>query len=69
MPNYKTIGTRLIALREKNGLSRSDMARKIGIPYVTLYSYETGSRLPSKEMMLILANELGSNVQSIFFTD
>ena len=52
-------------LRERYGLSRADMCRVFGIPYVTLQSWELGRRscpvyvFKMMEMLLYLSDRLG----------
>lgn len=46
-----TFAEQIIALREAHGLSRREFGRKIGVVKSTLYSWENGLSLPSKQSL------------------
>ena len=45
-------GKRLIAIRKKNGLTRDDLAEKIGMSVNTLRNYENGTREPGHRFII-----------------
>ena len=52
-------GKRLKQEREKNNLSKVDLAAKVGVHYSQLGRYERDEASPSAEMLKKIANELG----------
>lgn len=48
-------GKRLIAIRKKNGLTRDDLAEKIGMSVNTLRNYENGTREPGHRFIIEMA--------------
>jgi putative transcriptional regulator len=60
-----TFGTRLQQLREKAGLSQSDLATKTGVPKRSIQNWEQGHRHPRWPAMLGLARALGVEVQAL----
>jgi transcriptional regulator with XRE-family HTH domain len=54
-----TFGEKLQALREKAGLSQSELARESGVSVWTLRSYEQGRRQPLWDVLFKLAAALG----------
>lgn len=67
MPNKKEIGKRIEEKRQTKGLTRKEMAEKIGIPYNTLYAYESGLRIPNDQVKVLIAKFLGISVSTLFF--
>lgn len=63
--NKKKISEQLILLR--NGVSREEIAKSVGISVSAIQMYETGQRIPKDEIKVKLANYFGVTVQSIFF--
>lgn len=57
----------LRALREKKGLSQTEVAEALGIPATTYNAYETGQNIPRYEMMFRISEYFGRSVQYIFF--
>lgn len=47
---------RLKELRKKNGYSQKQLANRLGVSPALISAYETGSRLPSYDNLLSLAN-------------
>ncbi|MBP3972714.1 helix-turn-helix transcriptional regulator [Bacillus sp. WL1] len=63
--NYERIAENLINLR--NGRSREEVAKAVGISISTLQMYENGQRIPRDNIKIKLANFYGVTVQKIFF--
>ena len=47
---------RIKFLRESKGLNMREAAKLLGIPYTTYVNYEKGSREPTSEMLIMLAD-------------
>ncbi|EEK58992.1 helix-turn-helix domain-containing protein [Bacillus cereus] len=62
--NYERVAENLINLR--NGRSREEVAKAIGISISTLQMYENGQRIPRDNIKIKLANFYGVTVQTIF---
>lgn len=60
-----SFGSTLISLREKNGLSRKDLAEKLDIPYTTLRNYETDQREPGHRLLIRLASMFSVSVDEL----
>ena len=52
-------GMRIELLREKNGWSQAELARRIGVSASSVGMYEQGRREPSLDLVVRLANEFG----------
>ncbi|PGU99172.1 helix-turn-helix transcriptional regulator [Bacillus thuringiensis] len=63
--NYERVAESLINLR--NGRSREEVAKAVGISISTLQMYENGQRIPRDNIKIKLANFYGVTVQTIFF--
>ncbi|MEF7658521.1 helix-turn-helix transcriptional regulator [Bacillus thuringiensis] len=63
--NYERVAENLINLR--NGRSREEVAKAVGISINTLQMYENGQRIPRDDIKIKLANFYGVTVQTIFF--
>ena len=46
-----TMGERIKELRKKNGMTQTDLAKKLGVTKGTISTWETGSRSPSFEVI------------------
>lgn len=69
MPDNKTVGDRIKALREKKNYSQETLAKMIGVAVSTISMYETGERSPRDEIKVKIANALGKSVNYIFFRE
>lgn len=54
-----SIGSRLIELRNKKGLTRVQMAAELNIPHTTLRNYETNAREPGHKFLLEASRYFG----------
>ena len=51
----KEIKERLIELRQRNGLNKIDMARKLGINKSSITRYENGQIKPNLDMLIMIS--------------
>lgn len=61
-----TIHNRLAVLRTERGLSRQDLARKIGVNYQTVGSLERGDYFPSLALAFRLSEVFDLPIEAIF---
>lgn len=54
-----TVTSRLIKLREDNGLTKIEMAKKIGINKSTITRYETGEMKPTLDVLIKIKQSFG----------
>ena len=56
--NYEALGRRIRRKRQEKGLTQKDMAKRVNLS-VSFYGHiERGSRVPSLETLVLIANEL-----------
>lgn len=55
--------------RLRKGLSRSQLADKVGVTEKAVGNYETGAREPRMDTAKKLANELDTTIDSLFFNE
>lgn len=67
-PRYQ-LAMQLIALREKRGLSQSELARQTGINQSEISRIERGSGNPTEKTLIRLADALGADLQLIERSD
>ena len=48
-------GENLVRIRKERGITRKDLAEKLGIPYTTLRNYEKGDREPGHKTLISLS--------------
>ncbi len=53
-------------IRIEKNISQKDLAKKLDIPYQTYNNYERGSRTPSPETLLKIAQGLDVSISKIF---
>jgi len=63
--NKQKMANKLIKLRGRK--SREEVAVDLGISFSSLFSYESGTRVPRDEMKIKIANYYGVRVEDIFF--
>ena len=61
----KRVGKRIRTIRETKGITRAELAEKIGLNSDRLQKYENGAQIPRSEMIIKIADELGVNVLSL----
>lgn len=69
MPNIEDVGKRIKRLRERQGLTQEELARKAGVRQSAVNNYEAGIRTPKDIIKIRLADALGETVENIFFTE
>jgi len=65
MSNY-SFGNYICELREKKGLSQSQLGEKLGVTNKAVSRWENGGAYPSTELMLPLAKELGVTIEDLY---
>ena len=60
-----TMGTKIKDLREKSGLTQTELANKIGVSKSVISAYEKGIRNPSFKVLPLLAKTF--NVTELYF--
>jgi DNA-binding XRE family transcriptional regulator len=65
----EVVHSRILAERERAGLSRQDFADAIGVHYQTVGYLERGEYNPSLVLALRIARLLNRNVESLFSLD
>lgn len=53
--------------RIENGLTQTELAKKVGVANQTISDYESGRTDPSYKMMKRISEELNSSVDYLFF--
>ncbi len=59
------IGKNITNLRKENNLTQEELANLIHVSPKTISSYETNRSLPSMDILILLANKLNTNIDSI----
>lgn len=67
MNDAKTIGERLLKLRNSAMKTQKDVAKAIGISVSALTMYETGNRIPRDEIKVKLAHYYSVSVERLFY--
>lgn len=62
------IALNLISLREKKGVTQSEVASALGLTRAAVSQYEAGARIPADEIKVKIADYFGTTVQDIFYT-
>ncbi len=65
MKNYN-FGNYICSLREKKGLSQSQLGEKLGVSNKAVSKWENGGAYPSSEIMYPLAKELGVSIEELY---
>lgn len=65
MSNY-TFGNYICELREKKGLTQSQLGEKLGVSNKAISKWENGGAYPSSELMLPLAKELNVSIEELY---
>ena len=65
MSNYG-FGNYICELREKKGLSQSQLGERLGVTNKAVSRWENGGAYPSTELMLPLAKELGVTIEDLY---
>src|SRR5260370_13193474 len=62
LSGYSNLGV----LRQKRGLSASDLAKTVGVSRQTIYAIEAGSYVPNTVVAIRLARALETTVEELF---
>lgn len=65
MSNYN-FGNYICELREKKGLSQSELGKILGVTNKAISKWENGGAYPSSELMLPLAKALGVSIEELY---
>ena len=65
MNNY-SFGNYICSLREKKGLSQSELGERLGVSNKAVSKWENGGAYPSTELMLPLAEALGVTIEELY---
>ena len=60
------IGQRLKKLTEESGMSKQELAKKLGVQHQTVFRWVNGERLPDLPMMLKIMQVLGIDKDKLF---
>lgn len=69
MPDKSMIGAKLKKLRTAQHLTQEELAKRVGVTTSLISMYESGERVPSDPVKVMLAKELKRSVAFIFFKD
>jgi transcriptional regulator with XRE-family HTH domain len=58
--NNHNFGSHLVSVRMRSGMTRFDLARKLGINYITIAKWESGELKPTADELLLLAAAFGT---------
>ena len=64
--NDYSFGSYIRELREKKGLSQSELGAKLGVTNKAVSRWENGGAHPSAELMLPLAQVLGITIEELY---
>ena len=56
------IGEKLKELREKTGLNKKEFAQYLGLKYTTYNNYETESREPSSDFLILISEKFDVSI-------
>ena len=62
-------GKRLKELRKQAGLTQQELGRLIGVTKVSICCYENGTRTPTLETLIDIANNLNTTLSTLLGTD
>ena len=68
MDKGTTRNEKLYKLRKKRGETQSEVAESVGVSASAYCMYETGERVPSREVMVRLSKHFDRTVQFLFFS-
>lgn len=62
----QTIGTKIKELREKSGMTQTELAERVGVSKSVVSAYEKGVRNPSHKVLGLIADTFGLSLSSFF---
>lgn len=60
-----SFGENLVAIRKSDGITRKELAERLGIPYTTLRNYETDKREPGHKTLIALSKLFSVTVDEL----
>ena len=57
------LGENLLQFRKEKGLSQEELANKIGVSRQAVYKWETTSKMPDIENLILLCKEFDKNIE------
>lgn len=61
----KDMGSRIRAYRSERKLSQADLAQRLGVTGAAVSAYENGTRQPSYDILIRIANVLGTSLDEL----
>lgn len=61
-----SIGEKIKQARERAGLTKKELAERLGVAYQTINRFETGKRLPQIQMLKKISTALGIEDYAVF---
>ncbi|WP_300346186.1 helix-turn-helix domain-containing protein [uncultured Oscillibacter sp.] len=65
MIDYKSIGTRIRAVRQEKKLTQEQLAEAVGVGVTHISHIETGNSVPSLQVMVDIINALGCSADEL----
>ena len=66
MVDYKTLGSRIRAVRLEKKMTQEQLAEAVGVGVTHISHIETGTSIPSLQVMLDIINALGCSADELF---
>ena len=66
MVDYKTLGSRIRAVRLEKKMTQEQLAEAVGVGVTHISHIETGNSIPSLQVMLDIINALGCSADELF---
>lgn len=66
MRKYRFAREHIYIARVENNFSQCELAKLVGVSYVTISRWENGSRVPSASYLASLANVLGVDINYFY---
>jgi transcriptional regulator with XRE-family HTH domain len=63
-----TVGNKIRQVRKKRGLNMRELAKRVGVSYLTIYRVETGKVSPSVALLSDIAHQLGEPIVNFLDT-
>ena len=63
----KKLQTRIALYRDIKGISRLELTKCVGCSYPSMMEYESGERMPPKDIVIQLCDLFGCKIDDLFF--